>query len=441
MSSSDAVSVSRRFVSAKAIPQDEVASRRGSPASWPGAPEIDDAARLVAGVARRTPLLAADELSALTGWRVHLKAESLQPTGSYKLRGAYVRIMRLDPRPDGDRRARGVICASAGNHGQGVALAARLAGAPATVVLPRDVPVPKLNAIEAHGARVVLHGDGYDEACAEARRLAAAEGLTFVHPFDDWDVICGQATVGSEILDDLPDVDAILAPVGGGGLLAGIALAARARGRTVRLIGVQAAGADAMAASLAARRRVTRPADTVADGIKVREPGKRTFAVIRQLVERIVTVQEEEIYRAVVHLLEKAKLVVEPAGAVGVAALLGGRVALPPGSRVALVLSGGNVDPNLLIHLTEYGLAHAGRYLALRARLPDRPGQLVGLLQPLAELRVNVVSIEHHRAAWGLPADQSEVLLQLETRGPPHKAEVVRTLRERGYDVAVVAPS
>jgi threonine dehydratase len=413
---------------------------RGAAERWPDAAEIADAASLVAGVAHRTPLLAADELSVLTGWRVRLKAESLQRTGSYKLRGAYVRIRRLEKRAEG-RRPRGVICASAGNHGQGVALAARLAGAPATVVLPRDVPVPKLNAIEAHGARVVLHGDGYDEACAEARRLAAAEGLTFVHPFDDWDVICGQATVGTEILDDMPDVDALVAPVGGGGLLAGIALAARARGRSIRLIGVQAAGADAMAASLAARRRVTRPAETVADGIKVGEPGRRTFAVIRQLVERIVTVQEEEIYRAVVHLLEKAKLVVEPAGAVGVAALLGGRVALPPGSRVAVVLSGGNVDPNLLIHLTEYGLAHAGRYLAVRARVPDRPGQLVGLLRPLAELRVNVVSIEHHRAAWGLPADQSEVLLQLETRGPQHKAEVVRALRELGIDVAVVAPS
>ena len=403
-------------------------------------PDLDGIRRAQAalrGVAYETPLLPSDGLSKLTGYRVFLKTENLQRTGSYKLRGAYTRIAGLSD----DQRSRGVIAASAGNHGQGVALAARLRGVRAAIVLPENAPLVKVAAIQELGAQAILHGPSYEAAYQHALDLARRDRSTFIHPFDDWQIIAGQGTVALEICAQLPDVGAILAPVGGGGLIAGTALAAKAVKPGTRIVGVQASGAAAVVESFRAGRRQARPAETVADGIKVSEPGEKTFGVIRRAVDAMIAVEEEEIYRAVVFLLEKSKLVVEPAGAVGVAALLARRVDLPPATPVVAILSGGNVDPNLLHHFIESGLVHSGRSLLLRARLSDRPGQLLRLLAPLTERRVNILNIEHHRASWGLPVDVSEVLLHLETRGPEHCAEVVATLRGLGLDVEPLLPT
>ncbi len=402
-------------------------------------PDLDAIRRAQAalrGVAHETPLLPAEGLSQLTGYRVYLKAENLQRTGAYKIRGAYTKIAGLPT----DERAHGVIAASAGNHGLGVALAARLNGVPSTIVLPEDAPAIKVAAVQALGARTVLHGASYEAAYQHALELARRERSTFIHPFDDWQVIAGQGTITLEIFAQLPEAEALLVPVGGGGLIAGTSLVAKAIKKDTRIIGVQAAGASAAVASFRAGRRESRPAVTVADGIRVSEPGERTFQIIRQYVDAMLTVEEEEIYRAVVYMLEKSKLVVEPAGAVGVAALLARRVEIPPNSTVVAIISGGNVDPNLLHHFIEYGLVHSGRSLLLRARLPDRPGQLMRLLAPLSERRVNVLHIEHHRATWGLPVDVSEVLLHLETRGPDHCVEVISALRGLDLDVAPLLP-
>jgi len=406
------------------------------PSEAPTLADLRRAREALQGIARDTPLLESDALSQLTGCRVFLKAESLQRTGSFKIRGAYNRIHRLSP----DERAHGVIAASAGNHGQGVALAARLHRVPATIVLPEYAPVTKASAIQKHGATVVLHGASLDEAYAQALELTRETGATFIHPFDDWDVIAGQGTLALDLFDNLPETGAVIVPVGGGGLLAGVALATRALKPDAKLIGVQARGASAAVASFEAGHRLAGPAETIADGIKVSEPGERPFAVIQQTVDHMLTVEEEEIYRAVVFLLEQARLVVEPAGAVGVAALLSRRVQLPPETPVVALLTGANVDPNLLGHLIEYGLVHSGRSLLLRVILPDRPGELVRLLSPLSAMRVNILGIEHHRAAWGLPVNLSEVLLQLETRGPEHSAEVLATLREKGFSVESLLP-
>ena len=398
--------------------------------------DLQKARSALRGIIHETPLLAADGLSALTGYRVFLKAENLQRTGSFKLRGAYTKITSLSA----DERARGVIAASAGNHGQGVALAAKLRGVRATIVLPEAAPVTKVQAIQTMGARTVLDGANYEAAYQHAVDLGRRERLTFIHPFDDWQIIAGQGTIALEALGQLEETGAFLVPVGGGGLIAGTALAAKAVKSDLRVVGVQASGASAVVASFQAGRREARPAETVADGIRVGEPGEKTFRVIRQAVDAMVAVEEEEIYRAVVYLLEKCKLVVEPAGAVGVAALLSRRVDFPPGTPVVVIVSGGNIDPNLLNHFIEYGLVHSGRSLLLRARLPDRPGQLMRLIAPLGERRVNILNIEHHRASWGLPVDVSEVLLHLETRGPEHCAEVLAALRALDLDVEPLLP-
>jgi threonine dehydratase len=370
-------------------------------------------------------------LGRLTEYRVWLKAESLQRTGSFKIRGAYNRVAALTA----EERVRGVMAASAGNHGQGVALASQLLGVPATIVLPENATITKIDAIQAMGARTILFGGNYEAAYQRAMELARSESKTFIHPFDDSLVIAGQGTVGLEILDQVPDVGAVLVPVGGGGLIAGVALALKALGPGREVIGIQAAGASAAATSFEIGQLVSRPADTIADGIKVSRPGRLAFAMMRRYVDRMITVTEEEIYRAVIFLLEDAKLVVEPAGAVGVAALIAGKVSIPTATPVVALLSGGNVDPNLLRHLIDYGLFHSGRLLLVRVRLHDRPGELVRLLTPLVEKRANVLQIEHHREAWGLPVDLTEVLLQVETRGAEHRDEILATLRGLGLAV------
>jgi threonine dehydratase len=394
-----------------------------------GLADIEAASVRLRAVAHRTPLHYSRTFSALCGCQVYLKAENEQRTGSFKIRGAYNKLAQLPP----EQLARGVIAASAGNHAQGLALAAQLLGAPAMVVMPESASLSKVTATRSYGAEVVLSGPTYDAAHDRATALAAARGLTEVPAFDDHQVIAGQGTLGLEILEDLPEVDAIVVPVGGGGLISGIALAVKAMRPTVRLYGVQAAGAPSFAAALLAGRPVSvEIGATLADGIAVKRPGALTLPIVRRLVETIAVAGEEHIAQAIALLLERAKLVVEGAGAVGLAALLSGAIKLP-GQRVCVVLSGGNIDLNLLAKVIQHGLTLAGRYLVLRVRVGDTPGQLLRLVALLAEKRVNILTIEHHRAGLALPVQQVEVELTLETRDRAHAAEVEAILREAGY--------
>ena len=390
-----------------------------APPAAPSPARLRSVARAVRRVALPTPLLPCESLSRATGAEIWLKPENLQRTGSYKVRGAFARIQRLTPA----QRRLGVITASAGNHAQGVALAAANLGVPAVVVMPLNAPIAKVAATRDLGAEIVLVGESFEAAEAEAQALAAQRGLTFVHPFDDWDVIAGQASVTLEVLADFPAAGTV------------------PPGARPRVVGVQAAGADAAVRSVRAGQAVTLPAArTIADGIRVRRTGDRPLQALLGNVSAMLAVPDEEIARAVVYLLERAKLVVEPAGAVGVAALLSGALRPGPGERVCVVLSGGNVDVNLVARIIEHGLTRAGRYLVLRTRLDDRPGQLGALLRPLSEMRVNVIDIEHHRAGWLLPVDQSDVLLHLETRDAGHAREIIARLRGEGYDVEPLTP-
>jgi threonine dehydratase len=394
---------------------------------------VDDirAARdLLAGVAVTTPLLHSRLLSESVGGPVHLKCENLQRTGSFKIRGAYVRITRLSEA----ERARGVVAASAGNHAQGVALAASLLGCKATVFMPEGAPLPKVAATKGYGAEVVFHGPTVDGCLSAAKEYAEERGAIYIHPFDHPDVVAGQGTIGLEILDQRPDVRTVIAPVGGGGLMSGIAAAIRGVRPDVKIIGVQAKRIAAFPASLAAGRPVqVAPATTMADGIAVGRPGDLTFAIVQQLVDAVVTVSEESISQALLLCLERSKQVVEPAGATGVAAILEHSYAVEP--PVVAVLSGGNIDPLLLSKLLRHGLAVAGRYLIARVRLADRPGALVTLLSELVELGVNVLDVTHERVAARLHVEEAEVLLHLETRGPDHSDEVLGRLRRKGYTI------
>jgi threonine dehydratase len=380
------------------------------------------------GVAQRTPLSHSSTFSLLAGADVYLKCENLQRTGSFKIRGAYNRLSRLTAA----ERKRGVIAASAGNHAQGVAMAARLLGLPATVFMPESTPLAKVAATQGYGARIRIEGDSYEEASAAALRERASSGAVLVHPFDDEAVMAGQGTIACEILEDVPEVDAIVVPVGGGGLIAGIAVAAKALRPAVRVFGVEAALADAVRTRLSGESRTAQPAGaTIADGINVREPGSLTLPLIERLVEDVVTVEEEDISRAVVMLLERSKLVVEGAGAVGLAALLSDRLALS-GQRVAVVLSGGNIDVTLMARIIEHGLATSGRYLVFETWLQDRPGELLKVLQILMDERANILSVEHRRPA-SFP--EVEVMLTVETRDFGHAERLLARLREQGYRV------
>jgi threonine dehydratase len=389
------------------------------------------AAREVLGdVIRRTPMEPCRPLIGKIGGPVWLKCENLQRAGSYKVRGALVRISRLSPA----ERARGVVAASAGNHAQGVAVAAGLCDTVATVFMPVGAPLPKVAATVGYGAQVRLVGATVDEALVAAAEYAAETGAVFIHPFDHPDVIAGQGTVGLEILEQCPDVKTIIAGVGGGGLISGIAVAVKALRPDVRVIGVQAAGAAAMPPSLAAGApvRIDR-ISTVADGIAVGRPGDLTFAHVQSLVDDVVTVTDEDISSALLVLLERCKLLVEPAGGVGVAALLAGAVhAEPP---VVAVLSGGNIDPLLMVKVIEHGLAAAGRYLRVTVRCADRPGQLVSMLAQIAECGANVVDVEHQRHDPQLGLGEVEVALSVETRGAEHSAQLIVALQAAGYTV------
>jgi threonine dehydratase len=392
---------------------------------------VEAAADLLQGVAIRTAMEESRWLSSLVGGPVLLKCENLQRTGSFKIRGAYVRMSRLSQ----EERARGVVAASAGNHAQGVALAARMLGIRATVFMPEGAPIPKLNATRGYGAEVIFHGAILDEALAEAIAYAEKTGAVLIHPFDHADVVAGQATCGLEILEQAPEAASVLVPTGGGGLVAGIAHAIKLQRPDVKVIGVQAEGAASYPASLKAGAPVALESmTTMADGIAVACPGKVPFGEIRQHVDDMITVSEESISHALVLLLERAKLVVEPAGAVGVAAVLDHPDRFPTPSVV--VLSGGNIDPLLLGKVIRHGMASAGRYLNIRVRIPDRPGGLAQLLTRLADAGANVMEVVHQRTSMTLSIDEVEVHVQVETRGREHAETVLARLREHGYHVS-----
>ncbi|WP_414640612.1 threonine ammonia-lyase [Amnibacterium sp.] len=390
---------------------------------------IRDAARVLEGVATRTPMETSRYLAEVVGVPVHLKCENLQRTGSYKIRGAYNRLSRLSP----EEKARGVVAASAGNHAQGVAFAARALGVEATIFMPIGVPLPKLEATRDYGARVELVGHVVDETLAAAAEFAARTGAVLIPPFDHPDVIAGQGTVGLEILEAVPDVDTILVPVGGGGLISGVAAAvAQAAGGRVHVIGVQAENAAAFPPSLTAGAVTTITTHpTIADGIAVATPGRITFEVVSSLVDEVVTVTDDETASAMLVLLERAKLVVEPAGAVGVAALLAGKVR--PSGRTVVVLSGGNIDPLMMERVISRGLVASDRYLTLRIGLPDRPGQLAVVSGVIADANANVVEVLHTRHGNGMPIGEVQIDISVETRGPVHRDQVIARLEASGF--------
>lgn len=393
--------------------------------------DVRAARELLGDVVRVTPLEPSRPLSAALGGPVWLKCENLQRAGSYKVRGAYVRIARLTP----EERGRGVVAASAGNHAQGVALAAGLLGARSTVFMPEGAPIPKVTATKGYGARIEFAGTTVDDALEAAREFADRTGAVLIHPFDHVDVIAGQGTVALEILEQCPEVGTIVTGLGGGGLLSGMAVAAKALRPDLRIIGVQAEGAAAYPPSLEAGAPVRLPhLSTIADGIAVGCPGEITFAHVSKLVDGVVTVTEEDISRALLMLLERGKQVVEPAGAVGVAALMSGVVKAEP--PVVAVLSGGNIDPLLLLRLIEHGLAAAGRFLRFTVRCGDQPGELARLLAQIAEHRANVVDVLHTRHSPRLRVGEVEIALSVETRGPEHSDKLVSALRARGYTVS-----
>jgi threonine dehydratase len=376
--------------------------------------DLEAARARIAGHVHATPVYASESLARRTGRPTWLKAENLQRTGSFKIRGAVNKIAGLT---DAERAA-GVVAASAGNHGQAVARAAREFGIPATVYMPQDAPMAKVDATRNYGGETVLAGAGFDEALAEALMQAEETGATFVHAFEDGAVIAGQGTIGLELAADLPDAKTFIVPVGGGGLAAGIAIGLRATRPGVRLVGVQAGkGAGG----------------TIADGIAVKHPGELTMSILDDLLDDLVHVEDEEIADAITLLLERAKLVVEGAGAASVAALLNGKVGGSGG--VCALLSGGNIDPTMLISVMRHGLTHAGRYLIVRTRIPDRPGSLAELLELVAAERGNVLSVDHQREGMAIHVAETGIELTIVTRDEQHCLQLCAALTERGYSL------
>lgn len=393
--------------------------------------DIWQAYKFLKPIMHHTPLTPSRTYQRMTGADVYLKAEHLQRGGSFKARGAAYKISRLTP----EQYKAGVIAASAGNHAQGVAIAAAQHQIPCTIVMPEGAPLAKVVATQEYGANVELHGSTYDDAYKFCCELQRESGATFIHAFDDPDVIAGQGTLGLEMLNDLPDADAILVPIGGGGLIAGIAIAARALKPDIKIIGVQAAGAPSCRASLDGGTPVTLPTiSTIADGIATKRPGELTFSIIKQLVDDVVLVSDEDIIKAVLLLMERSKMVVEGAGAIGLAALLSGVVKLP-GKKVLVPLTGGNIDINLVGRFIEHGLAVSGRYFVIHTRLDDRPGELMRLLNIIAEMRINVIDVRYQRITERLPIMQREETITLETRNRAQCEELLRRLRAAGYMV------
>lgn len=418
-----------------AVPTNGSAPTNPAVPALPAAPtlaEISAAHEVVGRVASVTPMEGSRLLTGELGHPVFLKCENLQRTGSYKVRGAYAMLSKLSA----EERARGVVAASAGNHAQGVALAARELGVKATIFMPIGVALPKLQATREYGADVVLRGHTVDEPLRAAAEFAEATGAVLVPPYDHRDIITGQGTIGLEILEQVPDVATVVVPVGGGGLIAGVAAALKQRaaelGREIRVVGVQSTGAAPYPRSLEEGHPIeVEVAPTIADGIAVSKPGLLNFEIIRDLVDEVVTVDDDETAKALLVLIERAKLVVEPAGAVSVAAILAGRVRAT-GPTVA-ILSGGNIDPLVLERVVSHGLAASERYLKLRIPLPDRPGQLARTAEIVAEQNANVVEVQHTRHGGGLQISQVELELHIETRGSAHAERVIAALQTAGY--------
>jgi len=375
--------------------------------------EIEAARRGLLEIARVTPVYGSETFSRLTGREVFLKAENLQRTGSFKVRGAVTKVASLSD----EQRAAGVVAASAGNHGQAVAWAAREAGIPALIFVPQDAPMAKVEACRNYAATTEMVGAAFEDALTAAFAYAEETGATFVHPYEDEAVIAGQGTIGLELAEQTPEAGTVLIPIGGGGLASGIALAIRAVKPQTRIVGIE----------------IARDEYTIADGIAVKAPGELTSSILKEVLDDVVMVSDEEITEAIVLLLERTKLVVEGAGAVGVAALLAGRAG--GSGPAAIVLSGGNIDPTMLISVMRHGLTVAGRYLVVRTQLADRPGELIKLLSLVAEERGNVISVEHHREGMEIAVSETEVELTLVTRDEEHCLQLLAAMAERGYKV------
>ena len=394
--------------------------------------DIEAARSRIKDVITPTPIIADARLSTEVGASAFLKAESLQKSGSFKIRGAYNKISQLTD----DEKRRGVIAASAGNHAQGVALAAKLNGIKATIVLPEFAPLTKINATRAFGAEVILHGATFDEAVAFSREMKEAHGYTYVHAFDDETVIAGQGTIGLELVEGIPDLSTVVVPIGGGGLISGIATAVKTLKPNARVIGVQAENVAWVNPSLKAGHAViAETGQTIADGIAVKSPGEITLPIIREYVDEVVEVSEEEIARAIFFCVQNNRLVVEGAGAAGLAALLAKKIDIRPDDNVCAVLCGGNIDANLLARVLEQVLVRQGRYIMLKLLVLDRPGMLATLLNKVAETRANVIEVFHRRAMWLAPLGRVGIEMLLEVRDNEHGREVHRHLEDAGYHV------
>lgn len=396
--------------------------------------DIKKAQTTLAGIAVRTELAYTNTLSDMTGNRVYLKLENQQRTGSFKLRGAYNKIASLQEA----EKQQGIIASSAGNHAQGTALAGTLFGIPSTIVMPKNAPLSKVKATRGYGANVVLHGSVYDEAYAEALRLQAENRLTFIHPFNDPLVIAGQGTIALEILEDLPDVDVVVVPIGGGGLIAGIATAIKQLKPSVKVIGVQTKSMPSMAEAIAQNRIAACPAaPTIADGIAVKTPGELTFDIVRHYVDDIVTVDEEEIASAILLLLERIKTIAEGAGAVAAAAVLN-RLQSYKQQKIAAVVSGGNIDVNMMSRIINQGLRKSGRKVIFNIVIPDKPGSLWRLLQLTAETGANVMTVTHHRESRGVALGFATVELELETADQEQIETIKQLMEQQQYCATIV---
>jgi len=394
--------------------------------------DIQDARNILQGIIIPTPIISDEKLTKEIGANCYLKAECLQRGGSFKLRGAYNKISRLSA----DEKRRGVIAASAGNHAQGVALAARLQNTRAIIVLPENAPLTKIVATKAQGAEVILKGASFDEAFAHSKELEEKHNYTYVHAFDDDLIIAGQGTIGWEIVEDLPAATVVVVPIGGGGIISGIALAVKNLLPNVRVIGVQAENIASVNQSLKAGKPVEiSPSPTIADGIAVKRPGEKTLKIIKEYVDEVVEVSEEEIARGIFHCVQNSRLVVEGAGAAGVAALLAKKIKLKSDDTVCTVLCGGNIDANLLARVLEQVLVRQGRYMMLKLLVPDRPGMLAPLLNQVAESGANVIEVFHRRAMWLAPLGRVGIEMLLEVRDEQHGREVFRHLETVGYHV------
>ncbi len=396
-------------------------------------PDIEDARRILKGIINPTPILSDEKLSNETGSSAFLKAECLQRGGSFKVRGAYNKISRLSD----DEKKRGVVAASAGNHAQGVALAARLNGIRSTIVLPEFAPLTKIIATKAQGAEVILRGSTFDEAVAYSRELQDEHGYTYVHAFNDELIVAGQGTIGLELVHDLPETTLIVVPIGGGGIISGISIAAKALLKNVRIVGVQAANVSAVKPSLAAGEpvEITKHLPTIADGIAIKRPGDVTLPIIRELVDDVVEVTEEEIARGIYHCVQNMRVVVEGAGAAGVAALLAKKIDVRATDTVCAILCGGNIDANLLARILEQVMVREGRYIIMKVLVMDRPGMLAAVLNQVAETGANVVEVYHQRAIWLAPLGRVGIEMILEVRDQQHARDVHSHLEAAGYHV------